>query len=175
MNEISTKPYLMRAIHEWCVDNGFTPHLAVRVNDQTRVPAAFVNNGEIMLNVSPMATNKLQLGNEWIQFEARFAGVVHELWVPVEQVMAIYARENGQGMAFDVPKNSGVREASDVQAVSPVAAEAPLTPAVVGLRVVEAPVSADVDVGVVAEIEQNSEKNEEKPMQVRKNHLVRVK
>ncbi|WP_179403181.1 ClpXP protease specificity-enhancing factor [Burkholderia guangdongensis] len=102
MQEISTKPYLLRALYEWCTDNGYTPHIAVRVDNSTRVPRQFVRNGEIVLNVSFDATSQLQMGNEWIEFTARFSGQAHKIEIPVANVLAIYARENGQGMAFQV-------------------------------------------------------------------------
>jgi stringent starvation protein B len=102
MAEVSTKPYLIRAIHEWCSDSGYTPYIAVVADDHVNVPREFVKNGEIVLNISPLATNRLTLGNEFIEFQARFGGVAREVSVPVEKVIAIYARENGQGMAFDV-------------------------------------------------------------------------
>jgi len=101
MSETSTKPYLLRAIYEWCTDNGYTPHIAVVVDAQTRVPMEFVRNGEIVLNVSFSATSGLKMENEWITFSARFGGVSRDLAIPVENVVAIYARENGQGMAFE--------------------------------------------------------------------------
>lgn len=108
----STKPYLLRAIWEWCCDNGLTPHLAVVVNEYTRVPREFVRDGQIVLNIGPDATNRLQIGNDLIEFQARFGGVSRELSVPVEQVAAIYARENGAGMAFEVAGdgNEGVEK-----------------------------------------------------------------
>lgn len=96
----STKPYMIRAIHEWCSDNGLTPYLAVSVNATVDVPMEYVNDGEIVLNVSYDATSALQLGNEYIGFKARFGGKPRDIFVPVERVLAIYARENGQGMAF---------------------------------------------------------------------------
>ena len=102
MQEISTKPYLLRALYEWCTDNGFTPHIAVRVDNGTRVPRQFVRNDEIVLNISFEATSQLQMGNEWIEFSARFSGKSHKIEVQVANVLAIYARENGQGMAFPV-------------------------------------------------------------------------
>ncbi|MDR5855549.1 ClpXP protease specificity-enhancing factor [Caballeronia sp. LZ062] len=102
MQEISTKPYLLRALYEWCTDNGFTPHIAVRVDGATRVPRQFVRNDEIVLNISFEATSQLQMGNEWIEFSARFSGKSHKIEVQVANVLAIYARENGQGMAFPV-------------------------------------------------------------------------
>ena len=102
MNEIPTKPYLLRALFEWCVDNGYTPHLAVRVDSRTQVPNEYVKNGEITLNVSPNAVHKLQLGNELIEFSARFGGVARQISVPVTNVYALYARETGHGMTFDI-------------------------------------------------------------------------
>ncbi len=102
MSEISTKPYFMRAIYEWCSDNGYTPYLAVKVNAASKVPMEFVRNGEIVLNISFGATSALKMDNEAISFKARFGGVSRDLYVPVENVMAIYASENGQGMAFEV-------------------------------------------------------------------------
>lgn len=102
--ELSTKPYLLRAIHDWCTDAGFTPYVAVAVDDTVRAPLEFVKNGEIVLNISALATNRLKLGNEAIEFQARFGGVAREVYVPIDRVVAIYARENGQGMAFDVPR-----------------------------------------------------------------------
>lgn len=98
----STRPYLIRAIHEWCADNGFTPYLAVCVDSTVQVPSEYVSAGEIVLNVSHDATNGLQLGNEYIAFKARFGGRPRDIMVPVERVQAIYARETGQGMSFPV-------------------------------------------------------------------------
>ena len=112
MQEISTKPYLLRALYEWCTDNGFTPHIAVRVDNRTRVPRQFVRDGEIVLNISFEATSQLQMGNEMIEFHARFSGKSHKIEVPVSNVLAIYARENGQGMAFPVDAPPG--DADDV-------------------------------------------------------------
>jgi stringent starvation protein B len=102
VNEIATKPYLLRALYEWCVDNGYTPHVAVKVDSKTQVPSEYVKNGEITLNVSPSAVHKLQMGNELIEFSARFAGVARQISVPVANVYAVYARETGHGMTFDV-------------------------------------------------------------------------
>lgn len=104
MAEVSTKPYLIRAIHEWCSDQGYTPYLAVSVDDYTRVPMEYVKGGEIVLNVSLPATSHLRLGNEWIEFQARFNGVVRDIAIPIHGVSAIYARETGHGMAFEVVK-----------------------------------------------------------------------
>jgi len=99
----STRPYLIRALHEWCTDNGFTPYIAVRVDDSVQVPREYVNDGEIVLNVGFDATSSLQLGNDYIEFKARFGGKPRDIMVPVGRVIAIYARENGQGMAFPPP------------------------------------------------------------------------
>jgi stringent starvation protein B len=106
LDSSSTRPYLIRALYEWCTDNGFTPYVAVSVDDGVRVPKEFVKNGEIVLNVSFDATSDLRLGNDFIEFKARFGGVAREILVPVDRVMAIYARENGQGMAFPLLASS---------------------------------------------------------------------
>ncbi|TXI12928.1 MAG: ClpXP protease specificity-enhancing factor [Polynucleobacter sp.] len=100
----STKPYLIRALHQWCVDHGFTPYLAVFVTEQVQVPMDYVNNNEIVLNISPDACQNLSLDNDWISLKARFAGVPRDIFVPVGNVMAIYAKENGQGMSFPVER-----------------------------------------------------------------------
>lgn len=102
----STKPYMVRALHEWCTDNGFTPHLLVVVNAQTRVPLAYVKNGEIVLNLSYSATKNLFISNEAITFSARFGGISNDLYIPFETVRGIFARENGQGMFFPVGESS---------------------------------------------------------------------
>ncbi len=102
MDEIPTRPYLLRALYEWCVDNGYTPHLAVKVDARAQVPTEHVRNGEITLNISPAAVHKLQMGNELIEFSARFAGTVRQITVSVASVYALYARETGHGMTFDV-------------------------------------------------------------------------
>ena len=93
---------MIRAIHEWCVDNQLTPHLLVAVNSQTRVPMAFVKEGEIVLNLNHSATKDLHFTNEAITFSARFSGVSNNLYVPISAVKGIFARENGQGMFFEV-------------------------------------------------------------------------
>ena len=99
----STRPYLIRALYEWCTDNGLTPYVAVRVDDSVQVPREYVKDGEIVLNISFDATSSLQLGNDYIEFKARFGGKPRDILVPVGRVIAIYARENGQGMAFPPP------------------------------------------------------------------------
>ena len=103
LESTSTRPYLIRALYEWCTDNGFTPYVAVLVDETVQVPREYVKNGEIVLNISFDATSSLKLGNDFIEFKARFAGTAREIMVPVNRVIAIYARENGQGMAFPVP------------------------------------------------------------------------
>jgi stringent starvation protein B len=105
MSEQSAKPYLVRAICEWCADNGLTPYLAVRVNGQTRVPLAYVKNGEIVLNVSVSATRKLTIDNEGIQFTARFNGASQEVSVPMAAVAGVFAKETGYGFAFTVAQD----------------------------------------------------------------------
>ncbi len=133
MSETSTKPYLIRAIYEWCTDNGFTPYIAVFVDGNTNVPREFVKNNEIVLNVSFDATSGLDMGNEWIGFSARFGGVSRKIDVPVENVLAIYARENGQGMAFPVERSipetqaATERENNPPPKLAPVDADAPVT------------------------------------------------
>jgi stringent starvation protein B len=104
----SNRPYLIRAIYEWCNDNGLTPHLAVKVDANVQVPRESVKDDQIVLNIGAAAVNALQLGNEWIAFKARFAGVVRDIMLPTSHVLAIYARENGQGMTFelDLPTTS---------------------------------------------------------------------
>jgi stringent starvation protein B len=102
MPDISTKPYMLRAIYEWCTDSGFTPYLAVKVDAATTVPMEYVKKGEIVLNISFGATSGLKMDNDAVHFHARFGGVSREIYVPVQNVLAIYANENGQGMAFEV-------------------------------------------------------------------------
>jgi stringent starvation protein B len=106
----STKPYLIRAIRDWCADEGLTPYLAVQVDARTRVPREFVREGQIVLNIGAEATHQLVLGNEEISFQTRFNGASYPVLVPVDAVAAIYARENGQGMAFEVVPADGAAE-----------------------------------------------------------------
>jgi stringent starvation protein B len=147
----STRPYLLRALHDWCTDNGFTPYLAVHVGEGVRVPLEYVKNNEIVLNVSFEATSGLQLGNEFVEFKARFGGITRDIQVPVDHVVAIYARENGQGMAFPMPTMSGGEGTDAAESASQ---DVPLAPAPVaprGLRLAStepppemaAPVSTD--------------------------------
>lgn len=100
MSDLSTRPYLIRAIYEWCVDGGLTPYLAVRVNEQTEVPLAYVKDGEIVLNLSTGAVHRLEMGNEMITCSGRFGGAPFDLMVPVEAVIGIFAKETGQGLVF---------------------------------------------------------------------------
>ena len=133
----STRPYLIRALHEWCADNGFSPYIAVHVDAAVQVPQEFVKNGEIVLNVSFDATSGLRLGNEFIEFKARFGGVPRDIVVPVTHVVAIYARENGQGMAFPPPPKA--------PSASSVAAPAQPSAAREQLRSVTAEASGDLE------------------------------
>lgn len=117
--QASTKPYLLRAIHEWCMDNGYTPHLLVTVNPQTRVPMAYVKAGEIVLNLSYTATKDLLMDNEAVSFSARFAGVSQNLYVPMTAIKGLFARENGQGMFFEVGSMPVDDALSDGASLSP--------------------------------------------------------
>jgi stringent starvation protein B len=115
----STKPYLLRAVYEWCVDNGYTPQISVAVDERTRVPVEHVRDGEIVLNIGPLAANRLKMGNETIECSARFSGVAKDLVIPVAAVTAIYARETGQGMAFESEKKSAEGSAGTDSPVAP--------------------------------------------------------
>jgi stringent starvation protein B len=138
----STRPYLLRALYEWCADNGLTPYVAAYVDDTVKVPREHVKNNEIVLNISMDATSNLQIGNEFLQFKARFGGQAREIVVPIGHIIAIYARENGQGMAFPVPqalqprgevkespaaerRNQGLRPVRSTPQPEPEAAEMP--------------------------------------------------
>lgn len=110
MSEISTKPYLIRAIHAWCTDQGFTPYLAALVDEHVRIPPGTAREGQIVLDIGFEATHQLDLGNEVIQFQARFGGVAHWIRIPVGNVLAVYAQENGHGMAFEPEPYSGEAE-----------------------------------------------------------------
>ena len=126
MADISTKPYMLRAIYEWCTDSGFTPYLAVKVDGTTTVPREYVKKGEIVLNISFGATSGLKMDNDAVRFHARFGGVSREIYVPVNNVLAIYANENGQGMAFEVGDAAAeAPEASATEAQSPALASVP--------------------------------------------------
>ncbi len=131
MSETSTKPYLLRAIYEWCTDNGYTPYLAVMVDARTRVPMQFVKNGEIVLNISFDATSGLRMDNDFIHFSARFGGVSRDIMIPVDNVIAVYARENGQGMAFDVQRPvAGTAQEDQPETLAPAEPASPALSAV---------------------------------------------
>jgi stringent starvation protein B len=136
LESTSTRPYLIRALYDWCTDNGLTPYVAVLVDDSVQVPREYVKNGEIVLNISFDATSSLKLGNDFIEFKARFAGSAREIMVPVNRVIAIYARENGQGMAFPVAVPGTAEEAprpSPLSSVPAAGAQAEGEPRVVQL------------------------------------------
>ena len=124
----STRPYMIRALYEWCVDHHFTPYVAVHVDETVQVPQEYVKNGEIVLNISYDATSGLKLGNDFIEFKARFSGSARGIMVPVNRVLAIYARENGQGMAFPLQLQAPEAEADhgDGDGVSGQASSAPV-------------------------------------------------
>ena len=146
LDSTSTRPYLIRALYDWCSDNGLTPYVAVMVDDTVQVPREYVKNGEIVLNISMDATSSLKLGNEFIEFKARFGGVARDIHVPVSRVLAIYARENGQGMAFPVaaaPAEGDAGGASPLSSV-PAAGGADAPPAPV-MQLVPADTPAEAD------------------------------
>lgn len=115
----STKPYLIRALHQWCTDNGHTPYLVVHVDGNTTVPMPFVKDGEIVLNTSYGATKGLQIENDWISFSARFGGVSHDLWIPVSNVLSIFSRETGEGMGFELEPFGGEAQPEAVTPAEP--------------------------------------------------------
>ena len=96
----SVRPYLIRALYEWCTDSGLTPLMALYVDENVQVPREYVKNNEIVLNISFEATRDLKLGNQFVEFQTRFGGITHAVMAPVGCVTAVYARENGQGMSF---------------------------------------------------------------------------
>lgn len=125
MSEQSAKPFLVRALYEWCVEQGYTPYLAVRVNARTRVPAAFVKNGEIVLNVGPLATHQLKMDNDWVLFNARFNGTSQEVAVPFSAVIGIFAKETGYGMGFQPTLAAAESDSGEALEVAAPAAEPP--------------------------------------------------
>jgi stringent starvation protein B len=127
VKDLSTKPYLIRAIYEWCSDSGLTPYVVVKVDTATKVPMEYVKNGEIVLNLSPDATHKLTMGNDVIQFSARFGGASREISLPIGAVGGIFAKENGQGLFFETPVNLEATE-ENAQAVPSVQADVPSEP-----------------------------------------------
>jgi stringent starvation protein B len=139
MSEISTKPYLLRAIYEWCTDSGYTPYLAVKVDNTTTVPMEYVKKGEIVLNISFGATSGLKMDNDSIRFHARFGGVSREIYIPVTNVMAIYANENGQGMAFEPQSGQTAAPAEEVVEDAPAAPVLSAVPPAISEVKTEAP------------------------------------
>jgi len=113
MTDPTTKPYLVRAIFEWCSDAGYTPYISVKVDASTRVPLEYVKNGEIVLNISQDATRNITLGRDVVQFSARFNGVSREISVPIHAIAAIFAKENGQGLFFPTDPAAAAGPASD--------------------------------------------------------------
>lgn len=125
----SSRPYLLRALYEWLVDNQCTPHLLVNANYQgVQVPSAFVSDGQIVLNVSPSAVRYLEMDNDAVSFEGRFGGVAHRLYMPIAAVMAIYARENGQGMVFEVDEPEAALAAEEEDGQDPDPSDEPPRP-----------------------------------------------
>ena len=151
MSEQSAKPYLVRAICEWCADNGLTPYLAVKVNAQTRVPAAFVKNGEIVLNISNSATRKLTIDNDWVQFSARFSGSSQEVAVPMSAVSGIFAKETGYGFAFTLAQDPAA-----------------------SLATVTAPLP-DIDAALEADVKEEKEAKDDGRTRPRPSHLQVIK
>ncbi|MDO5625144.1 MAG: ClpXP protease specificity-enhancing factor [Pseudomonadota bacterium] len=142
LESTSTRPYLIRALYEWCSDNAFTPYIAVLADDTVQVPREYVQNGEIVLNVSMDATSGLKLGNDYVEFKARFGGKPREIMVPIDRVLAIYARENGQGMAFPVTLPAAADEQSAADTPDDEAADAPTR---VGIQLVPPPGTAQAE------------------------------
>jgi stringent starvation protein B len=101
----STKPYLVRAIYEWCVAEQYTPHLLVKIDQNTLAPRAFIKDGKILLNLSPGSIKDLLMGDEAITFTARFNGVPENLYLPISAVEGVYAKENGEGLFFEAKKD----------------------------------------------------------------------
>lgn len=162
MSEISTKPYLLRAIYEWCTDNGFTPYVSVKVNGAVQVPMEFVRKGEIVLNISFGATSGLKMDNDAISFKARFGGVSREIRVPVNNVQAIFASENGQGMVFDAVS---IEEASGAD-VTPEASKPSLGLAAVSVSQKNAEKEVAAEVAVEAGTKEPQKKSEKPSLKV---------
>jgi stringent starvation protein B len=129
METTPTKPYMIRALYEWCLDNGLTPHLMVKVDSDTRVPMGYVKDGEIVLNINFSATKGLQMENDAITFSARFGGVSSNIYIPMRAVRGIFARENGQGMFFEPEVQAEVPQtAGEPQATNEAGADEPPSP-----------------------------------------------
>jgi stringent starvation protein B len=172
----STRSYLIRALHEWCTDNGFTPYITVQVDASTQVPKEHVKNKEIVLNVSFDATSGLKLGNEYIEFKGRFSGIARDIIVPVHRVVAIFARENSQGMAFPMTTPAVVEPEM-------LAVDAHMPPACVDsseglsetLRKVSKLVSVESATPVVSDADEGPDVNPPKPSAGSRPNLKRVK
>ncbi len=169
----STRPYLLRALHEWCTDNGFTPYLAVYVDESVQVPMEHVKNNEIVLNVGFEATSGLKLGNEFVEFRARFGGVSRDIVVPVDHVVAIYARENGQGMAFPVPTPGATSAGAEAVAGAPSAPS--LVTSGSPLRLAKTPGKDNVALGAPEAKDVEPEPPKDEPPKGRRPSLKRVK
>lgn len=102
MSKLSTKPYILRALYEWALDSGYTPHIVAWVNDKTQVPLQYVRDNEIVLNIGAVAAHNLNIDNEWVSFAARFNGISHDIWIPVGHIISLFARETGEGMGFEL-------------------------------------------------------------------------
>jgi stringent starvation protein B len=129
MSEQSAKPFLVRGLYEWCVEQGYTPYLAVRVNAKTRVPTSFVKNGEIVLNVGPLATHQLKMDNDWVLFNARFNGTSQEVAVPFSAVIGIFAKETGYGMGFQPALDAAESDSGEPLSAAAPVDEPPAKPA----------------------------------------------
>jgi stringent starvation protein B len=141
---LSIRPYLIRALYEWCTDNSYTPYIAVLADANVQVPREYIKNGEIVLNISFDATSALKLGNDFIEFSARFSGTARQIVVPVGHVIAIYARENGQGMAFPVAADQVVSVSPSLAVVQPQASDANVVQ-------FQSPVNLDADLDSAAD------------------------
>jgi len=177
MPDISTKPYLLRAIYEWCTDSGHTPYLAVKVDAATTVPMEYVRKGEIILNISYGATSGLKMDNDAITFRARFNGVSRELYIPVQNVLAIYANENGQGMAFDVSTTAADTPASSAPtlAAAPAPSAAPLPSSEPAVSDAPAPGLTSVPAKTASEVSHPTDGDNEPPKKGGRPTLTRIK
>lgn len=110
MSSLTPKPYLIRAIYDWCVDSGYTPYLSVRIGVHTLVPVEYARDGRIVLNIAPSATQGLTIDDVWVRFSARFNGVSRRIEVPIASVESLYARENGEGLSFPVEEDDSTVE-----------------------------------------------------------------
>ena len=133
----SAKPYLLRALYEWCVDQGFTPHVLVIPDQRTVVPNQYVRDGQIVLNVGPLAVQHLVMNNDEVSFAARFGGVAFNVFVPMDRIAAIYARENGDGMAFPVSEPAAEAEVPDETGKQPEEVKSPAPEAGANLSIID--------------------------------------